>query len=176
MVNLYSGSKVKMATLDEITKEKQRLGEALARVDAQRETLVSQLGELEATRACARALQHGRARKKDVLSQNADQAGKGGYSSATARPQCDTKISWQPQVAEPQRSGPCSGNRQDAARNHRCIQRRSPKPCRCRDCSTQTGRPHRLTFLISLLFLSRQFVTGLTHQIAGLESGGILPV
>ena len=38
-----------MSTLDEITKEKQRLGEALARVDAQREKLTSQLTELEAT-------------------------------------------------------------------------------------------------------------------------------
>ena len=38
-----------MSTLDEITKEKQRLGEALARVDAQREKLISQLSELEAT-------------------------------------------------------------------------------------------------------------------------------
>jgi hypothetical protein len=38
-----------MSTLDEITKEKQRLREALARVDAQREKLSSQLGELEAT-------------------------------------------------------------------------------------------------------------------------------
>jgi hypothetical protein len=38
-----------MSTLDEITKEKQRLGEALARVDAQREKLSSQLTELEAT-------------------------------------------------------------------------------------------------------------------------------
>jgi hypothetical protein len=38
-----------MSTLDEITKEKQRLGEALARVDAQREKLTSQLSELEAT-------------------------------------------------------------------------------------------------------------------------------
>ena len=36
-----------MSTLDEITKEKQRLGEALTRVDAQREKLVSQLSELE---------------------------------------------------------------------------------------------------------------------------------
>ena len=36
-----------MATLDEITKEKQRLGEALTRVDAQREKLVGQLSELE---------------------------------------------------------------------------------------------------------------------------------
>jgi hypothetical protein len=35
--------------LDEITKEKQRLSEALVRVDEQREKLTSQLSELEAT-------------------------------------------------------------------------------------------------------------------------------
>jgi hypothetical protein len=38
-----------MSTFDEITKEKQRLGEALARVDARREQLATQLNELEAT-------------------------------------------------------------------------------------------------------------------------------
>src|SRR5580700_3739921 len=38
-----------MSALDEITKEKQRISEALARVDMQREKLASQLGELEAT-------------------------------------------------------------------------------------------------------------------------------
>ena len=38
-----------MSTLDEITKEKQRISEALAHVDMQREKLASQLGELEAT-------------------------------------------------------------------------------------------------------------------------------
>jgi len=38
-----------MSTLDEITKEKQRISEALARVDAQREKLSGQLSELEAT-------------------------------------------------------------------------------------------------------------------------------
>jgi hypothetical protein len=38
-----------MSTLDEISKEKQRVSEALARVDAQREKLTSQLSELEAT-------------------------------------------------------------------------------------------------------------------------------
>ena len=38
-----------MATLDEITNEKQRVSEALARVDAQREKLAGQLSELEAT-------------------------------------------------------------------------------------------------------------------------------
>ena len=38
-----------MSTFDEITKAKQRLGDALARVDAQREKLTSKLSELEAT-------------------------------------------------------------------------------------------------------------------------------
>jgi len=38
-----------MSTLDEIAKEKRRVGEALALVDAQREKLISQLSELEAT-------------------------------------------------------------------------------------------------------------------------------
>ena len=37
-----------MSILDEITKETQRIGEALARVDAQREKLTGQLAELEA--------------------------------------------------------------------------------------------------------------------------------
>ena len=37
-----------MSTLDEITKEKQRIGEALSRVEAEREKLTGQLGELEA--------------------------------------------------------------------------------------------------------------------------------
>src|SRR6201986_202939 len=38
-----------MSTSDEITREKQRISEALARVDVQRDKLASQLGELEAT-------------------------------------------------------------------------------------------------------------------------------
>ena len=38
-----------MSALDEITKAKQRLSDALVRVDAQREKLTSQLSELEAT-------------------------------------------------------------------------------------------------------------------------------
>jgi hypothetical protein len=53
-----------MSTLDEITKEKQRVVEALARVDAQREKLTGQLGELEATeRVLARYSTGTRARK-----------------------------------------------------------------------------------------------------------------
>src|ERR1700726_3398958 len=38
-----------MSTLDEITQAKQRVSEALARIDAQRQKLAGQLGELEAT-------------------------------------------------------------------------------------------------------------------------------
>ncbi|HWO86718.1 MAG TPA: hypothetical protein VNN75_09565 [Stellaceae bacterium] len=50
--------------MDEISKEKQRVSEALARVDAQREKLAGQLGELEATeRVLARYSKGVRARK-----------------------------------------------------------------------------------------------------------------
>ena len=53
-----------MSTLGEIIKEKQRLGEALARVDAQRDKLASQLNELEATeRVLARYSKGTQARK-----------------------------------------------------------------------------------------------------------------
>src|SRR6202049_1470968 len=53
-----------MSTLDEITKEKQRVSEALARVEAQREKLASQLVELEATeRVLARYSKGSGARK-----------------------------------------------------------------------------------------------------------------
>ena len=53
-----------MSTLDEITKEKQQVSEALSRVDAQRERLVSQLRELEAAeRVLARYTKGPQARK-----------------------------------------------------------------------------------------------------------------
>src|SRR2546430_10440888 len=54
----------RMSTLDEITKEKQRVSEALARVNAQRETLTGQLSELDATaRVLARYSKGTRAKK-----------------------------------------------------------------------------------------------------------------
>ena len=53
-----------MSTLDEITKEKQRVSDALARIDVQREKLTGQLGELEATeRVLARHSKGTQARK-----------------------------------------------------------------------------------------------------------------
>jgi hypothetical protein len=57
-------SKAQMSTLDEIVKEKQRVSEALARADAQREKLTSQLSELEASeRVLARYSKGTQARK-----------------------------------------------------------------------------------------------------------------
>jgi hypothetical protein len=54
-----------MSILEEITKEKQRVGEALARVDQQRDKLTSQLNELEATeRVLARYSKGPQARKR----------------------------------------------------------------------------------------------------------------
>jgi len=54
-----------MATLDEITKEKQRITEALARVDGQREKLAGELSELEATeRVLARYSEGPQARRR----------------------------------------------------------------------------------------------------------------
>lgn len=53
-----------MSALDEIAKKKQRVGEALARADAQREKLTGQLGELEAAeRVLARYGEGKRARR-----------------------------------------------------------------------------------------------------------------
>src|SRR6201982_1446628 len=46
---LLRSRRSRMSTLDDITKEKQRVSEALARGDAQRERLTSQLSELQAT-------------------------------------------------------------------------------------------------------------------------------
>src|SRR5438067_927537 len=55
---------IRMSTLEEITKEKQRVSEALARVDAQREKLTGQLSELEATERVLARYSKGRQAKK----------------------------------------------------------------------------------------------------------------
>ena len=78
-----------MSTLDEITKEKQRVTEALARVDAQREKLTSQLSELEATeRVLARYSKGTRAGRaapaKTTAAKGAAPARSGGRQRTTA--------------------------------------------------------------------------------------------
>jgi hypothetical protein len=77
-----------MSTLDEITNEKQRITEALARVDAQREKLSGQLEELEATeRVVARYSKGTQTRKTaSAKTKSAAPARPGGRSrTATAK-------------------------------------------------------------------------------------------
>jgi hypothetical protein len=69
-----------MSTLDEITKERQRVGEALARVDAQRDKLASQLGELEAAERVLARYSKGTGAKNRVSMQTTSKA------DAAARP------------------------------------------------------------------------------------------
>ena len=57
-----------MATLNEITKEKQRISAALVRVDTQREKLIGRLSELEAAERVLVRYSKGYAGKRDGLS------------------------------------------------------------------------------------------------------------
>jgi hypothetical protein len=90
-----------MSTLDEITKEKQRVSEALARVGAQREKLAGQLVELEATeRVLARYSKGSGARKTasartPMTATNAAAQARagGGPRSTTTKPAGDKRSS-----------------------------------------------------------------------------------
>ena len=78
-----------MSTLDEIIKEKQQVSEALARLDAHREKLTSQLSELEATeRVLARYSKGTRAGRavpaKTTATKGATPARSGGRQRTTA--------------------------------------------------------------------------------------------
>ena len=98
--------------------------------------------------AVAGALLDGMARRHPVASKQhaGEEAWRARFSGATTRAPAhyDRNTSWrQAQLADPQRSGACLGNRQDAAGNRRCAQRGSPEPCRRRHCPAQAGWPHR---------------------------------
>ena len=79
-----------MSTLDDITKEKQQLNVELARVDAQREKLSSQLSELEATERVLARYSKGSASRKtaSVQATKATAAGRSGrlQRAAAAKP------------------------------------------------------------------------------------------
>src|SRR6516225_1562205 len=113
----------RMSTLDEITKEKQRVSEALARVDAQRESLTSQLSELEATERVLARYSTGtritRAASTRVTRADAPARGRGRRRTRTAGPT---------HVAELRRSDPRPGDGQDTAGNRRRMQGGSPEP------------------------------------------------
>ena len=72
-----------MSTLDEITNEKQRIAEALARVDAQREKLTDQLGELEAAERVLARYSKGTPAKKTAAAKTPTTATK---AAAAPRP------------------------------------------------------------------------------------------
>src|SRR5438128_9876845 len=72
-----------MSTLEEIAKEKQRIGEALARVDAQREKLTGQLGELAAAERVIARYSKGTGAKKTASAKTPTTATK---AAAPARP------------------------------------------------------------------------------------------
>ena len=74
-----------MSTLDEITKEKQRLGEALARVDAQRDKLTSQLTGLEATERVLARYSKGTQTRKTLSGKTPTQAAAPARQSAHRR-------------------------------------------------------------------------------------------
>jgi hypothetical protein len=57
--------------MDNIAEEKQRVGEALARIDAQREKLAGQLEELQTTKRVLARYSKGTRAKKDGLSRDA---------------------------------------------------------------------------------------------------------
>jgi hypothetical protein len=117
-----------MSTLDEITKEKQRVGKALARVDAQREKLIGQLGELEAAeRVLARygegtAPAQSRRRSRTATTKTAG----GQRNSLTLSDQVLVLATGKTQK---EIAAACKGAR--------------PEPCRLRDCPAQAGWPPR---------------------------------
>jgi hypothetical protein len=78
-----------MSTLDEITKAKQQVTEALARVEAQREKLAGQLEELEAAERVIARYSQGPQTRKTALAKTptaaTKSAGRGRSRTATAR-------------------------------------------------------------------------------------------
>src|SRR5215472_13344797 len=101
-----------MSTLDEITKEKQRLGEAVARVDVQREKLISELNELEATERVLARYTKGRPGRR---ASSAKMPAIEGRAAAPARRRgrqhaATGKPAGKRSSSAPGGSGPCPGN------------------------------------------------------------------
>ncbi len=131
----------KMSTLDEITKEKQRVSEALARVNAQRETLTGQLNELEATERVLARYSKGTRAKKTASAKAPTTATN---AAAPARPR-GRPLTVAAKPAGGKRTSPTLGEQvlALATGNHRCMQGGSPEPYRCRHFPAQAGWPHR---------------------------------
>ena len=133
-----------MSALDEITKEKQRVSEALTRVNAQREKLTGQLSELEAAARVLARYSKGAPARRTASTKATTRAKATAPAQSRRRPRTTpAKRRSRGHLAEPRRSDPCLGKRQDAARNRRWMQRGSRQPCRHRHRPAQAGRPHR---------------------------------
>ena len=101
------------------------MSEALARVDAQRERLAGQLNELEATERVLARYSKGGSEQKDEFGQGV-QHGKRGRCSSVPRSTAQgggKAECWPGRLAEPRRSDPCPGKRQNAAGNRRGMRR-----------------------------------------------------
>ena len=134
-----------MSTLDEITKEKQRIGEALARVDAPRGKLTGQLSELEAAERVLARYSKGTPARKTAAAKTPTTVTK-----AAAAPRQRSQRTRAEEPAGGKHTSSTLGDQvlafrkwQDAAGNRRCMQGSSPKPCRRRHRSLQAGWPHR---------------------------------
>jgi hypothetical protein len=133
-----------MSTLDEITKEKQRIGEALAQVDAQREKLTGQVDELEAAERVLARYSKGPPSRKTATAKTPTAATK-----AAAAPRPRHRRTRAEQSAGGKRASPTLSDQVLALangktqRNRRCVQGSSPEPCRRRDRPLQAGWPHR---------------------------------
>jgi hypothetical protein len=93
-----------MSTLDEIIKEKQRVSEALARVDAQREKLTGQFSELQATERVLARYSRGTQAKKTASAKTPTMEGaalarsRGRPRTTPAKPADDKRSSLSDQV------------------------------------------------------------------------------
>jgi hypothetical protein len=79
-----------MAALDEITQERQRVSEALARVDAQREKLAGQLSELEAAERVLSRYSKGRPTKAALPTRPTTATNRAAPAPSRGRPRTDT--------------------------------------------------------------------------------------
>ena len=134
-----------MVALDEITKEKQRISTALARVDTQREKLVSQFSELEAAERVLARHSKGTPTRRTASANTSTTATQ---AAAPARQRGRRRITTAVPVGGRRGSSSLSdqvlalatGKTQQEIAG---VPGRAPEPCRRRHYPAQAGWPHR---------------------------------
>ena len=102
---------------DEITGEKQRVSEAVARLDAQHEKLTAFFSELEATERVLARYSKGTQARKTASARTRTTTTKAAPAPGACAADHNRKTGWrQARLIEPERSSPCLGNRQNAGR------------------------------------------------------------